>query len=173
MTVVDCWSSVCYSVDHLKDVSIKTFADKLAWDLINNPHPDKGTERGSAARSYIPADGTQEASNPLGMFCGLVNPSSEASSVSPLSSAWSSATSAFFNTGRVAHDPVKGLSQRKCVICSKNTQYTCKHPTCQAKVDKQNRTGTYICNITSKTGGKLPEVTCFEKHRRNVYSAAR
>ena len=186
ITVTDAWKCVKFQSNNsaLKKMTIKQFADRVAWDCANNPH--SCSKDSSSGNSFIRVNSSAEddtvhhsqTNEPLSLLSQLLEQSHTGcilipelaslaqSSISPLSSSEGGGS---FGTG--SHDPILNdkktsdgrTARRRCKICHKQTPWMCSHPVCRAQVDG-NLCGSFYCNATKKDGSPK----CIEVHQSQI-----
>jgi Transposase IS4 len=158
MTVVDCWKALKYQSPQYGRMTIEDFANRLAFDCLNNGHNRSSTLGG--IRGDITADGIGDTVSELSsrvdampsfLFGGAavlapnfqnmsINCCSGGINPSPLTDACSQQTYFNFQGPRKVedHDIMRQRvldssgkpGKRKCVVCKRDTRNECSHRNC-------------------------------------------
>ena len=189
ITLTDAWKCAKYQSNNpsLKKMTIKEFADRIAWDCTNNRY-SHSKDALSEGNTFIEVDETIDgvviptAPPPRSLLlsqlveeagiCIQVSDlaSLAQSSISPLSSSQGSSRSSW---GK--HEPILNntrtsdgrTARRRCKLCHKQTPWKCNHPVCQALCDGDGRLGSFYCNTTKRDGSPK----CIEVHQSQINDA--
>ena len=191
ITLSDAWKCVKFQSKNsvLRKLTIKQFADRVAWDCANNPHSDdKDSTTGNsfiqvnatASDNLIGDDdcGIAAAPQELSLLSQLLDqaqisciPISELaslaqSSISPLSSSQGSRSSLSSHEATLNDKKTSDgrTARRRCRICHKQTPWMCAHPVCRAQSDGKILFGSFYCNSTKKDGSPK----CIDVHQAQV-----